>query len=349
MIELEHHIGQSILSQGIAMHPSGDYLYAAGANILSASLENQSRQRLCRFIHDSPITCLAVSPSGRYVASAQSGDESNVYVWDYATEEVIYVLEEHDHSVVGVTFSHDERILATLGGPEDGKMILWDMSNGMIVSSNARMPDETICLAHGGFVRDIKRRDTHKYLVGTAGKGGVRIWELDPFNGQLESFPAVAEARGTTSRQVTSICFAYDRDKIFAATTTGDFLVVNVKTRKVIASVVVAKASLLAIVAYRFGLIVSCADCSLKVYDNNCEYCWAISLPHAGVALSTSAANSELVAVTQSGSAIRVSLMNPNPNAVVLSESHSSGITAVAWSDEMVDKFASASYDGTIK
>ena len=349
MIELEHHIGQATLTQGAAVHPSGEYLYAAGANILSASLDSQSKQRLCRSIHNSPVSCLTVSPTGRYVASAQSGEEANVYVWDYVTEEVLYTLEEHDNCVEAVAFSHDERILATLGGQGDCKLILWDMSNGMIVSSNARMPDDTVCLAHGGFVRDVKRRDTHKYLLSTAGKGGVRIWELDPFSGQLESFPALAEARGTTSRQVTSISFAHDRDKLFAATTTGDFLVVNVKTRKVIGSVVVAKAALLAILAYRYGLVVSCADCSLKVYDNNCEYRWAVSLPHAGIALSPSANYADLLVMTQSGTALRVNLLAPNSGAVVLAESHTASITAVAWSDELVDKFATASHDGTIK
>lgn len=347
MLELEHLLGQGVLRQGAAIHPSGQYLYASGANILSASLGSGPRQTLLRSLHSEPVSCLALGSTGRLVASAQEGENANVYVWDYITQELLFSLEEHDHRVAAVAFSHDDKLLATLGGEGDGKLIFWDMSNGMIVSSSGRMPSNTTCLAHGGFVKDIKRRDTHKYLLCTAGKNGLLIWELDPFTGILESFPAMAEARGTTSRHMTSIAFSLDRDRVFAATTTGDFLVVNIKARCILAAIPVAKASLESLVVYKHGLIIACADGTLQVFDHDCQFRSSLRIASPAVATLVSPDSFEMLAVTLAGTTLRINLNSFD--AVVLSESHTDSVVAVAFPEDSDDRFATASLDGTLK
>ena len=347
-VELEHHIGQSTSPQCLAIHPSNQlYLYSSGANLITASLTSTTKQRLLPPIHDAPISCLALSPSGRFGVSAQEGEFSNVYVWDFNREQVLYSLEEHDNKVQALGFSHDEKLLATLGGEGDGKLIIWDLSNGMIVSSSGKVPPETICLALGGFVRDVKRRETHKYQMCTGGRNGVVLWELDPFTGVLEAFPAIAEARGTTSRYISAVAYSLDGEKVIALTTTGDFLIVSLRTRRIVGAVAVAKAALESIAIYHGGMIIGCADRSLQIFDRNCEFKRSIRLPSPAVALSVTLESPEVIAVTSNGSTLRINM--DNLQVIVLAESHSNSVVAVAFSEASNDRFATASSDGTVR
>lgn len=52
-----------------------------------------------------------------------------------------------------VDFSHDDRLLLSGGVPEDRKILIWDMSNGCIVSIVQHDPAPTTVAAWGGMVR----------------------------------------------------------------------------------------------------------------------------------------------------------------------------------------------------
>ena len=55
--------------------------------------------------HDADITCMAVSRSGRFMATGQRGMNADVRVWDLATGTCVHVLSEHDEGVACVAFS----------------------------------------------------------------------------------------------------------------------------------------------------------------------------------------------------------------------------------------------------
>lgn len=166
-LEFEHFIGLNTIAQAALFHPnpSGSgfkYLFSSGANVVIGDLEDPHSQEFLRG-HDDNVSCLAVSSTGRFVATGQRGEHADIYVWDYSTKKAIYRFEEHDRLIVALSFSDDEHILASIG--EDGNMILWDMSNGCIICSAARLPAGTTCVQFAGFIRDIKRRNTDRYQV----------------------------------------------------------------------------------------------------------------------------------------------------------------------------------------
>ena len=61
-------------------------------------------------------------------------------LWDYATKKAIFRLSEHDNEVTHIDFSHDDRLLLSTGNQLDGKLFIWDVSNGFIVSSISIIP-----------------------------------------------------------------------------------------------------------------------------------------------------------------------------------------------------------------
>ena len=49
------------------------------------------------------------------VCIGQKGDNSDVVIWDYNAKKAIYRLSEHDHAVTHLAFSHDDKLLISVG------------------------------------------------------------------------------------------------------------------------------------------------------------------------------------------------------------------------------------------
>ena len=62
----------------------------------------------------------------------------------------------------------------------DGKLVIWDTTNGHIVSSIAIVPsvlaEAPRCIKWGGFVKDIKLRATTKYQFAMSGSKKLTLW-----------------------------------------------------------------------------------------------------------------------------------------------------------------------------
>lgn len=342
-VDFEHSMGFNPIANGLHTHANGqNFVYSTGGNVLIGDLTDPHSQRFLRK-HDDKITCLTLSPTGRFISSGQRGKNSNVLVWDYDAGEVIWTFEEHDREVAAVAFSHDEKVLATLGGKEDGKLILWDMSNGMIIAQSLRLSPGTCCIQFGGFVRDVKRRDTDHYIFATGGEGGMSLWDLDPYSGELE----LTRMTGDERRVVTDLDFSVDRDFVYGATTSGDFAVASVKARRVASVVPACKKGLNCVHAVPDGVLLGGGDSSVKYFDNDMVCRRECTLDGSVIGLSLSADFTEVVASTAAGTVYRINLATMQH--ITIAESHTGAINAVAFSPGTSDKLATASVDGTIK
>jgi WD40 repeat protein len=84
-------------------------------------------------------------------------------MWDYKSGKQLCKLSEHDHEISILKYSEDDKLLYSCGNSLDKKMFIWDTSNGYIVASVLLTPDPLYCMCWGGFVKDIKGRDTGLY------------------------------------------------------------------------------------------------------------------------------------------------------------------------------------------
>lgn len=340
-VALDNFCGSNLIRKGIVFHPtSKTYLRAAGGSILICDLDEGFKQESLQQ-HDDMITCIELSPSGMYIASGQKGENSNVIIWDYAKRSVVYVFEEHDHFVQDITFSLDERILATLGGKEDGKLIFWDLSSGAIISS-VKMPTGTSCIMHGG----LSQEDPNVYIIVSGGDEGLVLWHLDPFSGTVFPHKFAAEVK----RSISSLCISEEKDLIFASTLSGDFLIYSIKSMRLIQTVSVSAKALMSSILNCRGSEIAAAnyDGKIRIYDLNChEVVAEIHLDSGIVSMATSADKLEILAITQNGSVVRCNLNSLN--CLVVSESHTKSITSVAFCKGVSDRFASSSLDGSIR
>ena len=346
-VEFEHFIGLNAVSSGVLFHPNGvNYVVAAGGTVVIGDLTNSQYQDFLRR-HDDRVTCIALSNDGKYIASGQRGDNSNLYVWDFATSTLLYSFEEHDHFIRYVAFSNDQKLLISVGNSDDRKLIAWDMSNGCIVASSGRLPAETECMAHGGFVRDIKRRDTDHYQLATGGKEGITLWDLDPYSGEIKFIQITGDGRAAVSRCITSLMFSQDNEQLFAGTTSGDYLIASIKHSKIMQVIQATKMGIFSLLTYEEGVIAGCGDSTIKFFDSFSKLSRETKLDSAVLSMSFSANKRELLALTKTGSIFRVNASSGQ--SLIILESHTMSIVAVAYAMGQSDRFATASMDGSIR
>jgi WD40 repeat protein len=232
VVELDHAIGYSgKIVNSVHLHPNAtDYVLIAGASIIIGDINDPHNQHFLRG-HDDQITCLALSASGKMIASGQKGDNSDIILWDYDNKKAIFRLSEHDAEVACINFSNDDNLLISSGSQLDGKMFIWNTQNGYIVTSMNLLPtilsEAPNCICFGGFVKDVKLRPTGSYQFATSGNKKLMIWSLAPETGTLE-YELVST--GTFIRDY--ICFSFAKPSqqyLFAGTRSGDFVSFQIK------------------------------------------------------------------------------------------------------------------------
>jgi len=234
-IELEHAIGFAGQPHSLFLHPNGrEFVYLAGACVVIQDLHDPHQQEFVRG-HDDNVTCADLSKLGKWLVSGQKGVNANVCVWHYEDRRILYRLEEHDHGVKFVQFSHDEKLLITVGVHEDGKVVIWDMSIGHIVHqmNTSDWPEPISHVEWGGKVQDIKRRETECYQYCLLAGNDVYYHILNPHTGQMavdKLNSAHHVRRGTTAQ------FSSQGDLLFVGSSSGDVAIYHIKDKKFITS-----------------------------------------------------------------------------------------------------------------
>ena len=171
--------------------------------------------------HSDTVSCVALSHDGKLCASGQRthmGFVAPVIVWDLeaslAKGEGVkkFSLELHKVKVEALDFSFNDRFLASAGGEDDGKVVIWDMTKGRAVTS-VQSPSLTVRFANN--------RDD---VFVTGGRHSLVRWHLDALGKRLE--PTDVNL-GKLVRTFRSIAID-SRDKYaYVGTDTGDLLQVE--------------------------------------------------------------------------------------------------------------------------
>jgi len=348
-VELEHAIGYSGgLSRSLYYHPNGkDAIYVSGGCIVICDLSDPHNQIFLRG-HDAPITCLTMSSSGTFLCSGQTGVNADVTVWNFETKTLMYRFNVHDHGVHGVAFSDDEKLLATVGDVVDKQIYVWDMSNGTVVANKYANPEPTTVICWGGHEKDIKRRATQNYVLCAAGAKDVRLWTLNPYSGD---FSSEACNLGAQVREWTDICFSADKDYIYAASTTGDFLCIQVRSLIIRTIFSVCSGGCCSVSPLPGGgVLVGGGDGSITMFSGSGESLVddrRVYVTGACNALSIAADGSSCLAGTSQGYIYTIAL--PDMVAQLHSENPPAAVNCIAFPIAVSDRFATGCADGTIR
>jgi hypothetical protein len=130
------HVGAGMVRGGLLLRPDDNTLiYPLGSTVVLRNLVNNTQTFLRKNGHDRSVSCIALSPSGRLLASGQvthMGFSAVAIIWNLDTGEALHRLTLHKGAVQDLAFSPDEKYLATLGGRDDNKLVIWDVVRGAL-------------------------------------------------------------------------------------------------------------------------------------------------------------------------------------------------------------------------
>ncbi|KAL5742605.1 hypothetical protein ACOSP7_029337 [Xanthoceras sorbifolium] len=113
-----------------------------------------------------PLSCVAMSPDGRFVAAGESGPQPAVFVWDSANLALISELNGHLYGVECIAFSPDGEHLVSVGG----YIYIWNWRSGMLIT---KLKASSSCSAF----TSVSFSSDSKFIV-TAGKKHLKFWTI---------------------------------------------------------------------------------------------------------------------------------------------------------------------------
>jgi RNA polymerase sigma factor (sigma-70 family) len=184
--------------------------------------------------HNNYADVLAVSPDGRWLASASSypdfGDDFSVRLWDMATYREVRRLQLRAGSVWDIAFSPDSSRIAAVGGPkgrgsDHGEVKVWDVASGTETRGFG---------GHAGRTSAVAFSPDGRTLATGSDDTTVRLWEVRT-GGERDRFTGHA-------RTIDSLAFAPDSKTLAAASSEAPVYLWEVFTRAAAKSLTVADA-----------------------------------------------------------------------------------------------------------
>jgi len=204
---------------GLHIHPGNEHLiYPLGSTVVIKNLKTKKQVFLRG--HTDRITCLAVSKSGKYIATGQQSHmKAPMYIWDFEAaisgvgDNVYHKLKPtHQKRVQSLAFSAEDTYLASVGGEDDGKLVIWSVKRGKTLHGVNAAKETTLTLAY---------YNEDECMLVTAGFYNIRCWNFDPDTYDLTH---TEMKTGNLRRVFKSLAISEDDSSCYAGTTTGDLL-----------------------------------------------------------------------------------------------------------------------------
>nr|XP_026493637.1 cilia- and flagella-associated protein 52 [Vanessa tameamea] len=203
--------------RGLKVHPSGEHIiYPMGNKVCIQEWKTKKMYFLSG--HTNSVSTVAVSPKGTFIGSGQInhiGFKASAKLWDFKNKTMLGSHELHKVRVEALAFSSDERYMISLGGRDDGCVVLWDCVAGAATGTAAAARLTT------GDAMTLSPLSLRVNSFVTGGDSNLRVWNI---RAESKNLDVVDVTLGKLRRCVR--CIAVNQDDTFgmAGTTTGDII-----------------------------------------------------------------------------------------------------------------------------
>uniref|UniRef100_A0A8C6JK98 Cilia- and flagella-associated protein 52 n=1 Tax=Melopsittacus undulatus TaxID=13146 RepID=A0A8C6JK98_MELUD len=209
---------------GLICHPNKQHiLYPLGCTVVVQDLD--SKKQVFLHGHTNNVSCVVVSRDGVYVASGEvafMGFTADIILWHFQRKELLARLSLHKGRVEGLAFSPNNLYLISLGGQDDGSVVVWHVDQREAICGSPASAQNS------GNATVVVCSSCRDEMFVTAGNNTIRVWELDLPNRKIRP----AECRtGHLRRVVTCVKMADDDSYFYIGTSSGDVLKMNTNNK----------------------------------------------------------------------------------------------------------------------
>ena len=163
---------------------------------------------------------ITISKSGKYLASGQKtfmGFQADIIIWDFDKKELLHRLKLHKVLIQGLSFSYNELYLASLGGQDDKRIVVWEVSSGKALCGNSSGNE------HVHQLRFYNKADD---MFITVQDNGVKIWKVDYINKKITSTNITM---GTLKRSIINCIVEANDLYTYCSSKSGDLMEISLE------------------------------------------------------------------------------------------------------------------------
>ncbi|XP_063961233.1 WD repeat-containing protein 90-like isoform X2 [Lytechinus pictus] len=178
-LELKRVLGYNGNGRGnVIWHPdSGLFAYTCGSIIVLEDLDNSSQTHLLG--HMEEIAVLALQNDAQILASASGANgltSSQICLWDLQGALCRKTLSYHEHGIVGLAYSRDDRFLVSVGDYRDCSIVVWSTQDySILAASKTALPVHSL----------LWDPYTSNEFTSVGEKGTILFWLLDESQGRV--------------------------------------------------------------------------------------------------------------------------------------------------------------------
>ncbi|KAF9165960.1 hypothetical protein DFQ26_009010 [Actinomortierella ambigua] len=174
---------------GGVQHASSDLLPppgggGGGGGLLSSTspssnrkTDSESSSKVPASLKPKPISCLAFSPDGQYLAVGETGHQPRILVWDVIQRVPVVELIGHQFGVQALQFSANGKILVSLGFQHDGFVHVWNWRSRLKLATN-KVTSKVNALIHHNADGSVTQAGATTLSFITVGLRHVKFWYL---------------------------------------------------------------------------------------------------------------------------------------------------------------------------
>lgn len=149
---------------------------------------------------------------------AKMGARPRIILWDWETRTELSRYDVHKLVVQSLCFSATERFVVSLGGPDCGNIVVWDVEKKVAICGAVASRETT------GKAEMIHSFSEHGSLFVTGGDQTLRVWEIDYENRKMRPFDVLL---GKLRRKFSCIRIDAKDEFMYVGTLSGDLVKVQ--------------------------------------------------------------------------------------------------------------------------